>query len=312
MGAHVVRALVDKGLDVVVYDNLTTGLAERLPDSVPLIVGDSRDSALVAQVLESRKIEGIVHLAAMKHARESVLRPLDYWDNNVGGLLGVLQAAKLTDVRSLVFSSSCSIFGSSGAVERATNPDPQSPYARSKLACELLLKDFVTEAKVATLVLRYFNVIGNGPFPAAQDQSPECLVPTAFRAVMEGRMTSVFGLDHETPDGSSLRDYVDVRDVAAAHALGAVYVSRKQGASFEALNIGTGSPTSVLEVLATIGAITNRDVRISDRGRNPADPSKVWVADSEGQRVLSWTPLHDLRSSVLAHYQLTEADRQNK
>ena len=303
IGAHVVHEFRREGYGVVVLDDLSTGHAERLGGSVRLVEGRCQDSALVAGLVGDFDIRGVVHLAARKHARESARSPLLYWSENVGALLGVLQGISGSGVRHMVLSSSCSVYGSAGEVTPNTPTDPVSPYGRTKLVSEMALADCAEEIGLTWVALRYFNVIGNGDFTMAHDTSTECLVPAATRLLSSGQIPHVYGLDFPTPDGSALRDYIDVRDLARAHLLAAQELERSPDsvAWRTGLDVGRGSPVSVLEVLGAVAEALGVPVVYHDGGRQPADPPAVWTSASPALRYLGWRPTHDLRSSVTAH-----------
>ena len=300
IGAHVVRAFESAGISTVVLDDLSTGLRARVPVSVPLIQANCADAERVRQALDQYRCIGVVHLAALKHARESSAQPLRYWDNNLGAMLGVLKGLDGTSVAHFVLSSSCSIYGGAGAVDVASPPNPQSPYARTKVVCEQVLGDCAKLLGISWMTLRYFNVIGNDDFSAAHDTSPECLVPATAARLARGEPPVVYGTDFSTPDGTALRDYVDVRDLAAAHLLAAQHLMNgKEGGM--TLDVGSGSPISVLEVLSAIHEEFGQPLSFRDGERNAADPDAVWAKATSVGTLLGWMPTHDLASSIRAH-----------
>lgn len=300
IGAHVVRAFSKAGIEVVVLDDLSTGFRQRIPEGLPFIQGDASNADLVHDALLTYSVVGVVHLAAYKHARESVRDPVLYWGNNMRAMLGVIEALDATSVRHFVLSSSCSIYGASGPVDSLTPANPLSPYARTKQLCEQILDDCGGTLGLSWLALRYFNVIGNDRFPWAHDTSAECLVPATVARVLRGEPATVYGTDFSTPDGTALRDYVDVRDLASAHLAAARYLMAGESVGM-ALDIGTGAPLSVLEVVQAIYDELGQTLCVCDAGRASADPSAVWSNASTIRSLLGWTPTHDLHSSIREH-----------
>ena len=301
IGAHVVRSLLSAAMRVVVIDNLSTGLRARVPDSVPFAQLDCRDHRAVERLVLQHDVVGIMHLAAFKQARESLRDPMSYWVNNMESMLGILRGIEETQVRHFVFSSSCSIYGAAGLVNAGTQPMPQSPYARTKYVSEMMLQDLASQLRVSTITLRYFNVIGNDKFDLAHDTSTECLVPAAYSRIVRGQPVEVFGTNHRTPDGTALRDYVDVRDLSDAHLKSAQYLMSSDAEVHLAFDIGTGQPTSVQEILLALQSATGKSVTIADVGCHPADPAAVWSDASQAMEMLNWMPQHGVEDSVSAH-----------
>jgi len=301
IGAHVVREFANAGIRVIVIDNLSTGIRERIPDGVTFTEGDCSDESLVRKVLITHEVTGIVHLAAFKHARESARQSIRYWSNNLGAMLGVINAIQGTNVRFFLLSSSCAVFGASGFVDSDTKPNPQSTYARTKYSSEQILADCATEIDLSWMSLRYFNVIGNGDFPHAHDTSTECLIPAAYAQIQRQRPSIIFGTNFDTPDGTALRDYVDVRDLAAAHVKAASYLTQENIAPQRTISIGTGTPNSVLELLTELYNEVQRPLQIDDSGRHPSDPEAVWADAKQAKELLAWEPKHSIKSSIAAH-----------
>lgn len=303
IGSHVVRAFADAGFSAVVLDDMSTGIAERIPSPIDLVPGDCRDAGLVREVLLEYEVSGIVHLAARKQARESSRIPVDYWSRNVGSVLGVVQAIPGTSVSSLILSSSCSVYGAVGPVGPGSRMSPISPYGRTKLTSEWIVRDAQKELSLGVVILRYFNVIGNGDFPYAFDTSPECLVPAAFERINSGRRPLVFGTDFETPDGTALRDYIDVRDLAIAHVSAAHRLVAAPGIGLDSFDLGTGSAVSVRAVLTSLADSMGVPLAVEDVGRNEADPPSVWVDSSTAKAELNWSPIWTAAESVRAYVQ---------
>lgn len=300
IGSHVVHHLSREGVPVVVLDDLSTGRSESVPDGVPLEIADASDSQRVSSIMEGYRVSGIVHLAARKHARESVDHPLEYWKANVGTLLGVLQAADLVGVEWFLLSSSCSVYGSAGEVSDMAPYAPGSPYGATKVASEMLVRDWCQSRGVPWVALRYFNVIGNADFPFAPDRSSECLVPVVARAIRNEGTPTIFGTDFETPDGTALRDFIDARDVAEAHAIVARDLADKGGSRLRnrALNVATGEPKSVRQVVQGVAEALGWTAEPSISQRRAGDPERVWAKPSAELTSLGWMPRYSTRDAI--------------
>lgn len=308
IGAHVVRSLAQAGFEVVIVDNLSTGLRQRLPQGVHFIDADCANSGVVHAALVEHSVTGVIHLAAFKQARESAREPLRYWANNVRAMLGLMEAIEGTSVRHVILSSSCSIYGAAGLVDPHTSVNPLSPYARTKHVSEQVLGDCAESLGISWLALRYFNVIGNDGTPWAHDTSAECLVPATTARLLRGEPAIVFGTDFSTPDGTAVRDYVDVRDLAAAHVAAARYLMDGSPSGY-AVDIGTGRPSSVLDVLTALHRELGQALSLQDAGRNPADSDSVWTKASVFRTLTGWTPIHDLDASISAHVRAAMPER---
>src|SRR5262245_21076755 len=218
IGAHVVRAFTDKGLGVVVVDDLSSGHRGFVPPDVPLVEGTILDTALLTSVLRDHEVTGVIHVAGFKYAGVSVQRPLHTYDQNVTGTVSVLRAMQVAGVERVVLSSSAATYGTPGGdtVTEDTPTRPESPYGESKLIGEWLLRDQGTATGLAHTSLRYFNVVGSGT-PEVYDTSPHNLFPLVIEALLEGRTPKIFGDDYPTADGTCVRDYVHVGDLAVSH-----------------------------------------------------------------------------------------------
>lgn len=302
IGSHVVHALVADGHRVCVLDDLSTGLAERLAPGTELVLGDARDPSVIMRCLEAFRPDGIVHMAARKQPRESLRNPVEYWTSNLGPMLALVEALSVAPVPNLLFSSSCSIYGDAASVTTATPPAPRSPYARTKLVSEWLLSDCCAAVGTRWASLRYFNVIGNGDFRGAADTSTETLIPSALRAISDGRQPRILGGDHPTADGTCVRDYVDVRDVASAHVFVANGLQRGVLGSPEGcvLNVSNGRPRSVREVLNELAEIAGWTGGFEVLPGSPADPDVVFAVEDARLAGLGWTAEYDLRASLVS------------
>jgi UDP-glucose 4-epimerase len=298
VGAHVVHAMAAAGEQVVVLDDLSTGEAERLAplSSVPLVVGSVRDRGLVRRVLREHAVQGVVHLAGRKKVAESVADPLLYYAENVEGAVALLEACRAKGVTRFVFSSSAAVYGLPATEQVGEDAEcrPISPYGRTKLVGEWLVRDSAAWG-LAAVNLRYFNVAGAGS-PRLGDRGTGNLVPLVFEAVDADRPPVLYGADHPTPDGSPVRDFVHVADVAEAHLAAARALTA--GAPGGTYNVGRGEGSSVLEVLRLVGEVTGGDTTPEVADARPGDPARVVAAVDRIDRDLGFRARCDLRSIV--------------
>ncbi|MEY3003589.1 MAG: UDP-glucose 4-epimerase GalE [Pseudomonadota bacterium] len=280
IGAHVCKALARAGYTPVVYDNLSTGHAGNVRWG-PAVFADVRDRTTLADTIRRHDIAAALHFAASAYVGESVSNPLKYHDNNIGGMIGLLDACRQTGLRRVVLSSSCATYGHAGPgpIGESTPQAPINPYGFTKLACERMLLDHVSAHGMAPAILRYFNATGADPEgDLGEAHSPEThLVPLALlAAARRGPPLAVFGTDYDTPDGSCIRDYIHVDDLARAHVLALDHLM--QGGDGLILNLGTGRGVSVLEVLDAVARVTRRAVPFQTQPRRAGDPPRL-VAD---------------------------------
>lgn len=296
IGAHVVRALADDGQQVVVVDDLSTGAAERVGD-VPLVQASVLDAAALDRLMKEHVVTGVVHIAAKKQVGESVADPLHYYRENVGGLICLLQACRDNGVEKMVFSSSSATYGlpDLDLVTEDTPGVPLSPYGETKLVGEWLMRSSGTAFGLRSMSLRYFNVAGAASVELA-DPGVFNLIPLVFQALDAGKRPQVFGADYPTPDGTCIRDYVHVVDIAEAHLAAARALDG--GADSAAYNIGRGEGSSVLEVLDVIGTVTGGDVTPDLVGRRAGDPARVVAAVERIRDGLGFTATRDLPEMV--------------
>jgi UDP-glucose 4-epimerase len=297
IGAHVVRAMRASGRDVVVVDDLSTGSRSRLPGDVPLLVGSVTDTSFLTGVLQAVRPAGVVHLAAKKSPTESVADPLLYAQQNVGGVIALTAAAEAADVPRIVFSSSCSVYGTPdvAVVDEDAPLLPQSPYGESKLYGERLLAAAARAHGRGLISLRYFNVVGTAD-AALADTGAYNLVPLALRALRSGTSPVVFGDDYPTPDGTCVRDYVHVEDLADAHVRAAEVLEDERRVT--TYNVGRGEGSSVLQVLDALRRASGSDVAHEVRERRPGDPARIVGATARIEAELGWRARHDLDEMV--------------
>ncbi|MEU8754057.1 UDP-glucose 4-epimerase GalE [Streptomyces chartreusis] len=298
IGAHVVRAMTEAGERAVVYDDLSTGIADRVPDSVPLVVGSTLDRERVARAIAAHRITGVVHLAAKKQVGESVDLPLLYYRENVEGLRVLLEAVTAADVRSFVFSSSAAVYGMADVdlVTEETPCAPMSPYGETKLAGEWLVRATGKATGLATASLRYFNVAGAAT-PELADTGVFNLVPMVFEKLTENAPPRIFGDDYPTPDGTCIRDYIHVVDLAEAHVAAARALQTSPGHDLT-LNIGRGEGVSVREMIDRINAVTGYDRPPTVTPRRPGDPARVVASADRIATELDWKAKHDVQDMI--------------
>lgn len=297
IGAHVALALRGSGRDVVVLDDLSTGSVDRLPPDLPLVHASVLDGTAVREAMRRHRVTGVVHLAAKKAVAESVAEPLRYYQENVEGFRTLLQAMCDEGVDQIVFSSSAAVYGMPDVdlVTEDTPPQPINPYGETKLIGEWLLRDAGVAHHIRWISLRYFNVAGAGDDSLA-DKGANNLIPMVFRALDRGGAPQVFGDDYPTPDGSCVRDYIHVADLADAHVAAAGWLDR--GATSGIYNVGRGEGASVKEVLAVVRAVTGRDVEPQVVDRRPGDPARLVASAAAIERDLGWEAQRDLRDMV--------------
>ncbi|MFJ6984218.1 MULTISPECIES: UDP-glucose 4-epimerase GalE [unclassified Streptomyces] len=299
IGSHVVRAMADAGERVVVLDDLSTGRPERLPAGVPLERGTVLDRDTVARVLHEHDVTGIVHVAGKKRVAESVERPLYYYHENVEGLRVLLDAAVEAGVRRFLFSSSAAVYGMPDVdlVTEATPCAPINPYGETKLAGEWLVSAAGARHGMATASLRYFNVAGAAT-PELGDDGVFNLVPMVFERLEADEAPWIFGDDYPTPDGTCVRDYIHVEDIASAHVAAAHRLTADPAAAL-VLNIGRGEGVSVAEMVGLIQEVAGRDdVRPKVGERRPGDPARVVAAADLIRAELGWSADRGVREMV--------------
>lgn len=305
IGAHVARLLIDSGRDVVVIDDLSTGHRAFVADGARFV--ESSIQQLRAADLEG--VDGVVHLAALKYAGVSVDEPLRFYRNNVGGMVALLDTMVAAGVDRLVYSSSSSVYGTPAAerVVEDTPPAPESPYGETKLIGEWLASATAVAHGLQHTSLRYFNVVGSGA-EDLYDSSPHNLFPLVFRAVDSGEAPKVFGTDYPTPDGSCVRDYIHVADLAEAHVLAAARLDAGRPLA-PAYNIATGTGVSVLEVLDAVSRMLGIDLTPVLAARRPGDPARIVADGTLASRDLGWTASRNLDDMVRDAWRAWQATR---
>lgn len=311
IGAHVVRLLHDRGDDVVVVDDLSSGVAEHLGDT-PLAQVDLASPEVIGsleKLITEYAVDAVIHIAAKKQVGESAKRPAWYYAQNVGGMANLLQAMENTGVDKLMFSSSAATYGNPdvppGSLMREDGPSaPISPYGETKLVCEWMMRDAAAAWGLRGVGLRYFNVAGAG-WPELGDPTAFNLIPIALTALTGGSQPTIFGDDYPTDDGTCVRDYIHVLDLADAHLAALDYLSRDER-PFDVFNVGTGTGSSVKEVLDQIGRSTGYDVRPIIGERRPGDPAALVADASRIREQLGWSATRDLAAMVDSAWQAWE------
>lgn len=311
IGSHVVRALRDADLAVVVIDDLSTGLEAFVPADVPLVRGSLLDTDLLTRTLHDHRVSGVIHIAGFKYAGVSVREPLHTYEQNVTAMINLLKAMTTAGADNLVFSSSAATYGTPDVdtVTEQTPTTPESPYGVSKLVGEWIVRDVARATGLRHTSLRYFNVVGSGS-PELFDVSPHNLFPVVFDMLYRGETPRINGDDYPTPDGTCVRDYVHVSDLALAHVAAAERLAA--GAPVEAVyNLGSGSGTSVREIMTAIRDVTGIDFEPTIGPRRPGDPARIVASKDLAARDLDWQMRHSLeemvRSAWAARQQAGEA-----
>jgi UDP-glucose 4-epimerase len=314
IGAHLVRLLTERGEHVIVADDLATGSAERI-GAVPLIQLDlASDVApgILTAALREHRVDTVVHFAARKQVGESVARPAWYYQQNIGGLANLLLAMDAAKVSRLVFSSSASVYAASDAPLAEGDPtEPLNPYGETKLVGEWLAADAARATGLRSVSLRYFNVAGAGA-PELGDTAALNLVPMVHEKLDAGEAPVIFGGDYPTPDGTCIRDYIHVQDVAEAH-LAAIDGLDALGGGHQLFNIGTGMGHSVREIIDAVLAVAGIDGAPIVADRRPGDPASVVAAVGSIREKLGWSArlgLDDIiQSAWTSHEYVRKAGR---
>jgi UDP-glucose 4-epimerase len=297
IGAHVLRALQASGRQVVVMDDLSTGLRSRVPLDVPFVEASVLDRAAVQSALREFAVDGVVHLAAKKAVGESVENPLLYYQENVGGVISLLQAMAQAGTAHIVYSSSAAVYGepTMSPIDESTPCRPLSPYGETKLIGEWLVRDAAQVNPLSWIALRYFNVAGEAD-SALRDTSANNLIPMVYAALDRGERPQVFGSDYPTVDGTCIRDYIHVVDVAHAHVAAAARCEQEHVGDI--YNVGRGKGSSVWEVMSAISASIGQDVGAVAVDRRAGDPPELVASAQRIEAELGWRASLDLASMV--------------
>ncbi|MDN4480313.1 UDP-glucose 4-epimerase GalE [Demequina muriae] len=306
IGAHVVRALASAGIDPVVLDDLSSGFEDFVPAGVPFVRGSVLDTATVAAALREHDVRGVIHCAGYKYAGESVKHPVHTYRQNVEGTGTLLDAMADAGVSQLVFSSSAGVYGtpSQPVVTEDTATTPESPYGESKLVAEWLIRDQVratadSDAPLRATSLRYFNVVGSGT-TEVYDASPHNLFPKVIRAIKAGQPPLIFGDDYDTEDGTCVRDYVHVEDLAHSHVAAARMLDAGRPLA-PVYNLGSGDGTSVREIVGSLLEAAGSDLDPVVKPRRPGDPARIVATGELAGDDIEWKmshTIHEMASSA--------------
>ena len=307
IGSHIVRAFLKEGIEVVVIDDLSSGHAEFVPADVPFVRGTLLDRDLLMRTFAEHTVTGVVHVAGYKYAGVSVQRPLHTYEQNVTAMATLLSAMQESDVGRMVFSSSAAVYGTphTDLVTEETPKNPESPYGESKLIGEWLLRDQAVAAGLRYTALRYFNVVGSGALDL-RDTSPHNLFPLVFDALMEGRIPSINGDDYATADGTCVRDYIHVADLALSHVAAARHLDAGEPV-LPVYNLGSGDGVSVGQIMSTVAAVTGIDFAPVIGPRRAGDPDRIVASGELAARDLDWAMRHSLEEMVQSAWESRQA-----
>ena len=301
IGSHMTVLLVKQGYEVVVVDNLRTGHWQSVKGAQKFCVGDLRDTAFLHRVFSENRIDGVINFAACSLVGESVVDPLKYYGNNVEGAVSLLSAMKAHGVDKIVFSSTAATYGEpeKQPIEEGDRTEPTNPYGATKLAIENMLKWCDGAYGIRYVALRYFNAAGSDTEAGiGEDHEPEShLIPLVMKTALGQRdHIGIFGEDYPTPDGTCVRDYIHVKDLAEAHLLALEYLER--GGSSDVFNLGNGTGYSVREIIDTARRVTSKEIKAVAEPRRGGDPSVLIASNKKAAEVLGWKPNRSLEQIV--------------
>jgi len=301
VGSHCAKAFAEADWTVVTYDNLSRGHRD-LVKWGELIEGDILDADRLSKALQRTKPDAVAHFAAFAYVSESMSAPEIYYRNNVTGTMTLLDAMRTTGVGQLVFSSSCATYGvSDDLITEQTPQNPINPYGETKLICEKMIRDYGTAHNIRSVILRYFNAAGcdlDGETGERHDPEPH-VIPLAIRGAMDGTFTfNILGGDYDTPDGTCVRDYVHVNDLADAHKRALTYLDN--GGESDIFNLGTGRGYSVMELADAVSHTAGKPIPRMIAPRRAGDPPRLVASADKAEHVLGWRPQHSDLETILA------------
>lgn len=303
IGSHVVRQLSEAGRTVVVFDNLSTGSAAALVQGERLVVGDLYDMAALNALFEQHHFTTVLHFAAAIVAPESVINPLKFYGNNTRNTLNLLTASVRFGVERFIFSSTAAVYGipATGVAAEESPTVPINPYGTSKLMSEWMLRDVALAHGLKYVALRYFNVAGADPQARMGQRTPEAthLIKVACQtALCQREAMSIFGTDYPTPDGTGIRDYIHIEDLASAHLAALSYL--ETGGETTTLNVGYGRGSSVREVIKVVQEVAGVDFKVVEAPRRPGDPASLVAKADRIRELLGWQPRYDDLRTIVA------------
>ena len=306
IGSHTVLALKKAGYNILVLDNLIYGHRDFVENvlEVPLIVGDLQNRALLDSIFASHSIAAVVHFAAFAYVGESVANPAKYYANNFIGTFTLLEAMRAASVKTIVFSSTCATYGNPQEIPITEDAfqKPINPYGKSKLMVEMLLKDYAQAYGIKSVIFRYFNAAGASPEGLlGEDHNPEThLIPLVLlTALGKKESISIFGTDYDTPDGTCIRDYIHVSDLAQAHVLGLQYLL--DGGDSQIFNLGNGNGFSVRQIIDAAKTVTQKPIKVAECDRREGDPPVLVGSSSKARQILGWEPLYPKIEDIITH-----------
>jgi UDP-glucose 4-epimerase len=306
IGSHAVKALQEQGFQVVILDNLVYGHPDLAEVNLPakLTIGDISDRNFLDRLFSTTKIDAVMHFAAFAYVGESVTDPAKYYWNNVVGTLTLLDAMRQHGINNFVFSSTCATYGVPDSIP-ITEEHPQrpiNPYGAGKLAVERILQDYDTAYGLKSVIFRYFNAAGADPNGLlGEDHQPEThLIPLVLQAAAGKRAAvSIFGTDYDTPDGTCIRDYIHVTDLAQAHVLGLQYLLDRSASQI--FNLGNGNGFSVKQVIDTASSVTGKEVPFEECPRRSGDPAVLIGSSVRARQILGWEPQYADLTTIVRH-----------
>jgi UDP-glucose 4-epimerase/UDP-arabinose 4-epimerase len=306
IGSHICIKLRENGYQPIVFDNLSNGHRDAVSSDVPFVQADIRDSAALNQTFEDFKPVAVIHMAALIEAGLSMQEPASFYEVNTAGALNLLEAMRRNGCKHIVFSSTAAVYGNrdDGLLSETLDVRAENPYGRSKAMVETMLRDYAAIYGFHAIALRYFNAAGADPDGRTGERhDPEThLIPLVLQTAAGQRdHIKIFGTDYDTPDGTCIRDYIHVDDLANAHLKALGYVIASGQAAFEAVNIGTGEGCSVNEIIQLCQEITGRDFKVVNDSRRPGDPAKLVANPAKAQAILGWQPKYPSPREIIGH-----------
>lgn len=300
IGSQTSKELLRQGYEVLILDNLINGNKRLIPDGCKFVEGFVGDESLLKSLFNSNKFSAVIHFAGFAYVRESILDPLKYYENNLSQAITLLKIMKDKNVKNLIFSSSCSIYGvpKNLPIKESEEKQPLSPYSNSKLFFEKILSDLSKLNLIKSVSLRYFNAAGaDFDGELGEIHNPEThIIPLLFKSILEDKSFKIFGNDFPTKDGTAIRDYVHVSDLAKAHIKAMEYLF--QGGDSTEINLGTGRGISILELISLVEKITKKKIKYQFEEKNLGDAPELVSDSSRAKKLLNWEPEYSLQEII--------------